>query len=101
MCGILGYISKKNNIPVSYFKGMLNNLAPRGPDGEGLEVLENGKVLLGHRRLSIIDLSNNGNQPMSNEDHSLWLVFNGEIYNYLSLKRAIFIGPCFSFKIGF
>lgn len=89
MCGILGCISKKNNIPVSYFTGMLNNLAPRGPDGEGVEVLENGKVLFGHRRLSIIDLSNNGNQPMSNEDHSLWLVFNGEIYNYLSLKKEL------------
>ena len=79
---------------------MLNNLAPRGPDGEGLEVLK-WKVLLGHRRLSIIDLSNNGNQPMSNEDHSLWLVFNGEIYNYLSLKKSYLHWPCFSFKIGF
>jgi asparagine synthase (glutamine-hydrolysing) len=62
-------------------------LAHRGPDGQGLHL--NGAVGLGHRRLSIIDLSDAASEPMSNEDDSLWLVFNGEIYNFRELRRDL------------
>jgi asparagine synthase (glutamine-hydrolysing) len=59
----------------------------RGPDGDGIHLEE--AVGLGHRRLSIIDLSSNGSQPMCNEDRTIWIVFNGEIYNYLELRDQL------------
>lgn len=62
-------------------------LAHRGPDGEGVFVKDH--VGLGHRRLAIIDLSQAGHQPMSNEDGSIWIVFNGEIYNFLELRDGL------------
>ena len=58
----------------------------RGPDDEGIYTAR--QVGLGHRRLSIIDL-NTGKQPISNEDNSIWVVFNGEIYNYQELKKNL------------
>lgn len=66
---------------------MLAVQAHRGPDDHGIW-LENG-VCLGHRRLSIIDLSPNGRQPMCNEDGTVWIVFNGEIYNYAEIGRVL------------
>ncbi len=66
---------------------MSGTLAHRGPDGEGMHL--DGPVGLGHRRLSIIDLSEAASEPMTNEDGSLWLVFNGEIYNFPELRRAL------------
>jgi asparagine synthase (glutamine-hydrolysing) len=68
---------------------MLDSLADRGPDGRGTKMLAEGRVLLGHRRLSIIDLSNSGAQPMSNEDGTVWLTCNGEIYNYRRLRQEL------------
>jgi asparagine synthase (glutamine-hydrolysing) len=65
---------------------MMDRLAHRGPDGHGLYV--NGVAGLGHRRLSIIDLSTGG-QPISNEDQTVWIIFNGEIYNYRELRAAL------------
>lgn len=65
-------------------KRMALTLTHRGPDDEGIYVKEN--IGLGHRRLSIIDLSPAGHQPMSNEDGTVWIVFNGEIYNFLELR---------------
>jgi asparagine synthase (glutamine-hydrolysing) len=65
---------------------MLDALTHRGPDGQGVKALREGRVLLGHRRLSIIDLSPAGAQPMSNEDGTVWITFNGEIYNYRALR---------------
>lgn len=62
-------------------------LAHRGPDGEGIEVL--GPVGLAHRRLAIIDLSEAGHQPMATRDRRLWLTYNGEIYNYLELRKDL------------
>ena len=59
----------------------------RGPDDEGI-FLE-GRVGLGHRRLSIVDLSRDARQPMSNEDGSLWMVANGEVYNYVELRQLL------------
>jgi asparagine synthase (glutamine-hydrolysing) len=66
---------------------MAARLAHRGPDGERLHV--DGGIALGHRRLSIIDLSEAASEPMPNEDGSLWLVFNGEIYNFRELRRQL------------
>jgi asparagine synthase (glutamine-hydrolysing) len=65
---------------------MIAMLAHRGPDGRGLRV--DGSVGLGHARLSIVDLAG-GQQPMSNEDGSIWITFNGEIFNYLELRAEL------------
>lgn len=92
MCGIIGsyYISpdpKKNN----RLKKSLDSLRHRGPDDIGIEHFElsNGFLSLGHLRLSIIDLSEAGHQPMSSKDEKYIIVFNGEIYNYLELRKEL------------
>lgn len=85
MCGIVGFIDKEKN-KKKIIKNMADKIAHRGPDAEGFYVDKD--VALGHRRLSIIDLSN-GKQPMYNEDESLVVVFNGEIYNYPELKMEL------------
>ena len=86
MCGILGWHGE--NISKDLFGKALDSMYHRGPDGRGVECFERegGTILLGHRRLSIIDLSDLAGQPMHNEDKSVWLVCNGEIYNYVQLR---------------
>ncbi len=88
MCGICGVFSFSSlySSP-ELLREMLLKIEHRGPDGEGL--WENNQTGLGHRRLSIIDLSENGKQPMTNEDGSLWLTYNGEIYNYIDLRKEL------------
>ena len=88
MCGITG-IFNLNAEPVNQnlLTRMTRILSHRGPDDEG--VCAWGKVGFGHRRLSIIDLSSRGHQPMSNEDETVWITFNGEIYNHLSLRKKL------------
>jgi asparagine synthetase B (glutamine-hydrolysing) len=68
---------------------MRDTMVHRGPDGEGLWVAPGREVGLGFRRLAIIDLSADAHQPMTNEDASLQVVFTGEIYNHLSLRREL------------
>ncbi|MDH3259131.1 MAG: asparagine synthetase B, partial [Deltaproteobacteria bacterium] len=68
---------------------MRDALFHRGPDDAGLYVSDDGMVGLAHRRLAIIDLSPNALQPMQNEDGSVWIVFNGEIYNFPELKEDL------------
>jgi asparagine synthase (glutamine-hydrolysing) len=68
---------------------MTNALAHRGPDDRGVQFFPEERVGLGHRRLSILDLSLAGHQPMSNEDETLWITFNGEIYNFIELRREL------------
>ena len=97
MCGIVGklHYDRQRRVEPELVDKMLGIMAHRGPDGEGKYV--NGAVGLGHRRLSIIDLSANGSQPMCNEDGTVWIVFNGEIYNYMELRtRLIERGHVFS-----
>ncbi len=89
MCGILGQVNNEDRVTPSLFKDMLKTLLHRGPDGSHSVFLSEGSVALGHQRLSIIDLSENGTQPMSNEDGSIWLTFNGEIYNFKELRRIL------------
>lgn len=85
MCGILGVIGE-NSINENEFLIMLKELESRGPDGYHYKNFGLDCAMLGHARLSIIDLSDNATQPMSNEDETLWLTFNGEIYNFLELR---------------
>ncbi|PYS14424.1 MAG: asparagine synthetase B, partial [Acidobacteria bacterium] len=61
---------------------MRDAMSHRGPDGAGIFISSDRRLALGHRRLAIIDLSERAAQPMSNEDDTLWVVFNGEIYNH-------------------
>ena len=84
MCGIAGVYYFDGRQPSSaLIQRMTDIMAYRGPDGEGIHI--DAHIGLGHRRLAIIDLSPAGHQPMTNEDGKIWLVFNGEIYNYREL----------------
>ena len=89
MCGIAGFTQL--NGPAADAEGLLRRmtalLAPRGPDGEGYH-LDRG-IALGHRRLSIIDLES-GAQPMHSADGRYHIIYNGEVYNYLELRAALF-----------
>lgn len=89
MCGIAGIVHRDPARPVEpeRLRRMCHAIRHRGPDGEGEWV--SGSVGLGHRRLSIIDLSPAGRQPMPNEDETVWLTFNGEIYNFRELRREL------------
>lgn len=88
MCGICGYIdlSDSRRAREDVLRGMMSALVHRGPDDEGVYLKEN--VALGHRRLSIIDLKT-GRQPIFNEDGSIAIVYNGEIYNFRELKEDL------------
>ena len=88
MCGICGTVCLDGGPdPGSGVDRMLRALAHRGPDADGQ--WSNGTCTLGHRRLSIIDLSDAGRQPLTNEDGTLWLTFNGEIYNFQALRQEL------------
>ena len=88
MCGITGIINLDNSpVPLPVLQGMTDAIAHRGPDGEGHWI--EGNVGLGHRRLSIIDLSAAGFQPMVSADHRYWLSYNGEVYNFRELRSEL------------
>ncbi|GAB6284247.1 MAG: asparagine synthase (glutamine-hydrolyzing) [Methanoregula sp.] len=88
MCGIAGQYSYHGGTPdTRLLSRMAARIAHRGPDGEGTYI--KGSIALAHRRLAIIDLSPDGSQPMTNEDGSLRLVFNGEIYNFVGLREEL------------
>ncbi|MGB3940182.1 MAG: asparagine synthase (glutamine-hydrolyzing) [Candidatus Manganitrophaceae bacterium] len=88
MCGIVGIVNSQPEFQANsdWLRKATAILSHRGPDDEGFYV--NGEVGLGHRRLSIIDLKG-GHQPLSNEDGQIWIVYNGEVYNYLDLKNEL------------
>lgn len=88
MCGIAGILNlDARPVSAAMVKRMSHALAHRGPDGEG--VFLDGSIGLGHKRLAVIDLSSDAQQPMCNEDRSVWLTFNGEIYNFRELRREL------------
>src|SRR4051794_31512239 len=92
MCGIaalFAYHGAAPNVDRDELIAIRDCMAARGPDGEGEWLSRDQRVGLGHRRLSIIDLSAAGAQPMFNEDRSLAIVFNGEIYNYQELRADL------------
>jgi len=90
MCGITGIYNfqSKGAVDKSLLQAMCDSIRHRGPDDEGIFIDQDRHVGLGHRRLSIIDLSS-GHQPMANHTGNIWIVFNGEIYNYLELKKEL------------
>lgn len=89
MCGIAGIINFSNQVSLEELRSMTNSINHRGPDGEGHWINLKGRVGLGHRRLSIIDLSEGGNQPMHYLNARYTITFNGEIYNYIELKSEL------------
>lgn len=89
MCGIAGILSFKEPVGLSVLKRMTDAIPHRGPDGEGHWINTEKKIGLGHRRLSIIDLSENGHQPMHYADGRYSITFNGEIYNYIELRDEL------------
>ena len=89
MCGIIGLLSNKKNNNLDFFQSMINKIKHRGPDSSGHWSSEDTKVLLGHTRLSILDLSKNGNQPMISRSGRFVLAYNGEIYNHLDIRKLI------------
>jgi len=84
MCGIYGFYGNRER---RLLEAMVEVLAHRGPDDKGF--YEDDLVSLGHRRLSIIDLTELGRQPMCNEDSTVWIVVNGEIYNFKKLREEL------------
>ena len=88
MCGVAGVVML-DGVPASadIVRRMTKALAHRGPDDEGVHL--SGSMALGFRRLSILDLTPSGHQPMSTPDGSVTIVFNGEIYNYIELRTEL------------
>jgi asparagine synthase (glutamine-hydrolysing) len=91
MCGIVGFYSPKNIFTADELKHMTDSLIHRGPDARGLFMQDT--VGMGHRRLSIIDLSEQANQPMFSQSGESVIVFNGEIYNYKELSKELGLVP--------
>ena len=110
MCGIIGYFSTKNDFNPGIFAGANNIVKYRGPDSYGYLTIKNDGLVaswrdeelkdffsegdqtigaLGFRRLSILDLSSLGNQPMTDREFRYWIIFNGEIYNYIELRDEL------------
>lgn len=92
MCGIAGALAFSNSsfeVTEKYITAMRDTMIHRGPDGAGTWVSKDRKVGLGHRRLSIIDLSEAAGQPMCNHDGSIFLVYNGEIYNHEEIRTEL------------
>ena len=92
MCAIIGYFLNSKLNSKNYFEWLAQGtdlMAHRGPDDKGIWCSDDNQVGLGHRRLSIIDLSNSGKQPMENSTKNLTIVFNGEIYNYKELRDTL------------
>lgn len=89
MCGITGFIDFRKQSSLEHLSKMTQTLSHRGPDGEGLELIEDSaaQIGFGHRRLAILDLSEHGKQPMAYEH--LWICFNGEIYNFREIKAEL------------
>lgn len=92
MCGVVGALTFSEGeftVTEAYISRMRDTMIHRGPDGAGVWIADDRKVGFGHRRLSIIDLSPTASQPMCNEDETLWVTFNGEIYNHLEIRTEL------------
>src|SRR5215211_6352102 len=89
ICGIYEYGVSEPDVTASLIERMRDTMAHRGPDDAGVYVTHDHRVGLGNRRLAIVDLSPAGHNPMANEDKSLWITFNGEIYNHEKLRPGL------------
>jgi asparagine synthase (glutamine-hydrolysing) len=92
MCGIVGYAGRPGAVTANLLAAMRDAIAHRGPDDSGIWASPDGSVVLGHRRLAILDLSPAGAQPMENSSRRSVIVFNGEIYNHEELRRELAAG---------
>lgn len=97
MCGIVGCYNFICEDHIQVLTSMRDSLTHRGPDDAGVYFDDVNRVGLGHRRLSILDLSILGHQPMSNEEGSVWMVYNGEVYNFKEIREKL-ISKGFTFK---
>src|SRR4051794_9893955 len=90
MCGIVGLISRDGTrVTPEQVVAMRDTMVHRGPDDSGIWCSHDGRACLGHRRLSIVDLSPAGRAPMGNEDGTVQVTFNGEIYNHVELRAEL------------
>src|SRR5271157_5678426 len=95
MCGITGWFNTSIKQSDALLASMSQSIKHRGPDATGGvvfangEVSETGEIGLGHVRLSVIDLSDNGRQPMTDASKKYWIVFNGEVYNFKQLRKQL------------
>ncbi|RYM35486.1 asparagine synthase (glutamine-hydrolyzing) [Brumimicrobium glaciale] len=89
MCGITGIINRRAKVEISQLSKMTDKIAHRGPDAEGIFVNQNKTCGLGHRRLSILDLSDAANQPMHSKCGNYSLVYNGELYNFKEIREIL------------
>ena len=91
MCGIAGALAFTDDFAAdaATVRRMADTLRHRGPDDAGARAMDDGRVALAHRRLSIIDLSPAGHQPMANEDGTAWITYNGEVYNHAALRAGL------------
>lgn len=89
MCGIVGIVGAKSENDLAWMYKACDKLKHRGPDASGMWISSDKKIALGHRRLSIIDIKSKNNQPFISKDGLLSIVFNGEIYNYVELRKEL------------
>jgi asparagine synthase (glutamine-hydrolysing) len=92
MCGVVGafvFVNSRFSVTVPYLERMRDTMVHRGPDGAGVWISPDARVGLGHRRLSIVDLSDSAAQPMANADGTLLVSFNGEIYNHAAIRKDL------------
>jgi asparagine synthase (glutamine-hydrolysing) len=89
MCGIAGIYAPDKRLRASSVMPMIAAMTHRGPDDRGVELLANDALILGHLRLSILDLSAQGHQPMKSADGNAWIVYNGEIYNFREIRKEL------------
>src|SRR3981189_1094051 len=93
MCGIFGVVSRATSLPPGILEKATHTLAHRGPDDAGTVIIDGGtadcRIGFAHTRLSIIDLSPLGHQPMQDLSTGNWIVFNGEIYNFRGLRAEL------------
>ena len=97
MCGIVGFCNCNNKIDKDVLISMREALTHRGPDDKGEYIDVENNVGLAHRRLSILDTSSLGRQPMSNDKGSIWVTYNGELYNFKEIRQEL-IQKGYSFK---
>jgi asparagine synthase (glutamine-hydrolysing) len=89
MCGIVGAFHRGKQNHFAWLTPALESLRSRGPDGASSKCLADGRVILGHTRLAIIDIGARGAQPLCNEDGTVWITFNGEVYNFRELRQRL------------
>jgi asparagine synthase (glutamine-hydrolysing) len=89
MCGIAGIYAPGKRLNTVALGSMLDSMAHRGPDDRGTDIVADGELVLGHLRLSILDLSPLGHQPMTLADSKTWIVYNGEVYNFHEIRQEL------------